>query len=58
LIFSLNYSDADFEEVTHRFVLAAQQMKHDGWWWQDAELTNKAIKRQVLKEMLKKRLAL
>jgi glutamate-1-semialdehyde 2,1-aminomutase len=58
LIFSLNYSDADFEEVTRRFVLAAQQMKHDGWWWQDAKLTNKAIKRQVLKEMLKKRLAL
>ena len=57
LIFSLNYSDADFEEVTRRFVMAAQQMKRDGWWWQDEHLTNKAIKRQVLKEMLKKRLA-
>jgi glutamate-1-semialdehyde 2,1-aminomutase len=43
--------------VTRRFVLAAQKMQADGWWWQDAGLTNKAIKRQVLKEMLKKRLA-
>jgi glutamate-1-semialdehyde 2,1-aminomutase len=57
LIFSLNYSDADFEEVTRRFVVATQHMKRDGWWWHDAHLTNKAIKRQVLKEMLKKRLA-
>lgn len=52
LIFSLNYSDADFETVIQRFVLAATQMKHDGWWWQSAELTNKRIRRSILKETL------
>ena len=30
-------------------------MKRDGWWWHDAALTNKNIKRQILKEMLAKR---
>ena len=52
LIFSLNYGDADFAAVAERFVAAAVKMKADGWWWHDAALTNKAIRRQVLKEML------
>ncbi|MGY3447745.1 glutamate-1-semialdehyde 2,1-aminomutase [Bradyrhizobium sp. USDA 4353] len=51
-IFSLNYTDADFAEVTKRFVAATEKMKQDGWWWNDGSLTNKAIKRQILKEML------
>jgi len=51
-IFSLNYTDADFAEVTMRFVAAAEKMKQDAWWWNDGSLTNKAIKRQILKEML------
>jgi glutamate-1-semialdehyde 2,1-aminomutase len=51
-IFSLNYTDADFAEVTKRFVAAAEKMKQDGWWWHDASLTNKRIRRQILKEML------
>jgi glutamate-1-semialdehyde 2,1-aminomutase len=55
LIFSLNYLDADFAEVTKRFVAAAEKMKQDGWWWHDASLTNKGIRRQVLKEMLTRR---
>jgi glutamate-1-semialdehyde 2,1-aminomutase len=52
LIFSLNFSDADFAEVENRFVAAAQKMKNDGWWWHAPSLTNKAIRRQILKEML------
>jgi glutamate-1-semialdehyde 2,1-aminomutase len=52
LIFSLNYGDADFAAVAERFVAAAVKMKADGWWWHDAALTNKAIRRQILKEML------
>jgi glutamate-1-semialdehyde 2,1-aminomutase len=52
LIFSLNYTDADFAEVAKRFVTAAEKMKQDGWWWRDASLTNKTIRRQVLKEIL------
>src|SRR5882762_1018580 len=52
LIFSLNYTDADFAEVAQRFVAAAEKMKQDGWWWRDASLTNKNIRRQVLKEII------
>lgn len=52
LIFSLNYSDADFEAVSQRFVDAARKMQADGWWWHDEALTNKAIKRGIVREML------
>jgi glutamate-1-semialdehyde 2,1-aminomutase len=52
LIFSLNYSDADFTEVANRFIAAASAMSQDGWWWSDPLATNKAIKRKVLREML------
>ena len=55
LIFSLNYTDADFAEVANRFVAAAVKMKQDGWWWHDASLTNKTIRRRILKEMLKRK---
>jgi len=52
LIFSLNYGDADFAEVAKRFVAAASKMKQDGWWWHTPELTNKAIRRKIMKEMI------
>jgi glutamate-1-semialdehyde 2,1-aminomutase len=52
LIFSLNYTDADFAAVAERFVTACQRMHEDGWWWAKEGLTNKDIKRQVLREML------
>jgi len=52
IIMSHNFSDEDYEAVMLRFVTAAEKMKQDGWWWQDAELTNKAIKKQIFKEML------
>jgi glutamate-1-semialdehyde 2,1-aminomutase len=52
LIFSLNYSDADFEAVVERFVLAGRQMKQDGWWWHVPALTNHSIRRRILKETL------
>jgi glutamate-1-semialdehyde 2,1-aminomutase len=57
LIFSLNFTDADFAEVADRFVAAAEKMKADGWWWKGASLTNKSIRRQILKEMIKSRFA-
>jgi glutamate-1-semialdehyde 2,1-aminomutase len=52
LIFSLNYSDADFDAVVSRFVAAALEMQADGWWWHDATLTDKSIKRGILRELL------
>ena len=52
LIFSLNYSDADFMAVADRFVAAARAMERDGWWWVDPSMTNKSIRRQILREML------
>jgi glutamate-1-semialdehyde 2,1-aminomutase len=54
LIFSLNYTAEDFEEVARRFVAAAEAMARGGWWWQgDAAVPQRvSIKRQILSEML------
>jgi len=57
LIFSLNFTEDDFTAVADRIVSAATEMQRDGWWWIDAQLTNKAIKRRVLKEMIQARWA-
>jgi glutamate-1-semialdehyde 2,1-aminomutase len=56
LIFSLNYTDADFAEVAERFVAAAKRMREDGWWTGDTSISNKQLRRQVLKEAMTKRL--
>ena len=56
LIFSLNYTDGDFAAVADRFVTAAKAMQQDGWWWNNPALTNKLIKRTILKEMIAHRL--
>ena len=52
LIFSLNYTEADFDAVADRFVAAATAMQQDGWWWCDAATTNKSIKRRILREII------
>jgi glutamate-1-semialdehyde 2,1-aminomutase len=52
LIMSFSYTDDEFEEVINCFVKAAKQMAQDGWWWSCVGLTNKAIKRQFLGDML------
>jgi glutamate-1-semialdehyde 2,1-aminomutase len=52
IIFSLNYSAADFEAVAQRFIAAARQMQADGWWWTAPGQTNKTIRRGLLREML------
>jgi glutamate-1-semialdehyde 2,1-aminomutase len=51
-IFSLNFTEADFEAVVNRFIAAAKMMQSDGWWWANPALTNKSIKRSVLREMI------
>jgi hypothetical protein len=41
------------EEVQKsQVILAAQDMKRDGWWWHAPEITNKSIRRSILKETL------
>jgi glutamate-1-semialdehyde 2,1-aminomutase len=52
LIFSLNYTEADFAAVAEAFLTAAAKMEQDGWWWRGSGLTNKAIRRQITREML------
>jgi glutamate-1-semialdehyde 2,1-aminomutase len=49
LIFSLDYTEADFEAVAERFVAAARAMERDGWWWSEPSLTDRAIRRQILR---------
>jgi glutamate-1-semialdehyde 2,1-aminomutase len=56
LIFSLNYTPADFDAVVERFVAAAKRMQADGWWWADPEATNKSIRHKILREILAHRL--
>jgi glutamate-1-semialdehyde 2,1-aminomutase len=55
LIFSLNYTDTDFQEVADRILSAAREMQGDGWWWSEPQLTNKSIRRRVLKEIIQAR---
>lgn len=54
LIFSLNYTEADFTAVIGRFIDAARRMTWDGWW-SDTGMTNKAIKRRILGEIWRAR---
>ena len=54
-IFSLNYTDDEFEAVSDRFFAAALAMKRDGWWWHNADASNQKIKRKILKELINKR---
>lgn len=54
-IFSLNYTAHDFDEVLRRFLRAARAMSADGWWWQSPGLTNKSIRRGLLREMVRHR---
>ena len=54
-IFSLDYTDADFDAVAERFVAAAQAMHDDGWWWLDPATTNRSIRRRIVREMIARR---
>lgn len=49
-IFSLNYTDADFDEVVRRLIAGCHAMQADGWW-SGPKLSNQQIKRQMLREV-------
>ncbi|MBQ0942888.1 aminotransferase class III-fold pyridoxal phosphate-dependent enzyme [Ideonella sp. 4Y16] len=53
LVWSLNYSDDAFEAVLGKFISAARAMQADGWWWHDASISNRSIRRSLLGEMLR-----
>lgn len=53
IIWSLNFSDAEFDQVVQCFVRAAKAMQADGWWWSDGQTSNKDIKRSLLRDVLK-----
>jgi glutamate-1-semialdehyde 2,1-aminomutase len=55
LIFSIDLADADFAAIAQRILTAAATMHRDGWWWSEPELSNRAIKRRVLRELLRSR---
>lgn len=52
LVWSLNYTEADVEAVLERFVAAAKHMQADGYDWEDPALTNAAIKRRIVREVI------
>ncbi|WP_267393683.1 MULTISPECIES: aminotransferase class III-fold pyridoxal phosphate-dependent enzyme [unclassified Sphingomonas] len=56
LIFSLDIDDALFADIVRRVVAAATAMRADGWWWATPALTDKAIRRRLLREALRMRL--
>jgi glutamate-1-semialdehyde 2,1-aminomutase len=56
LIFSFDYTDNDFAAVAERFAAAARAMERDGWWWSSPDATNRSIRRQILREMIRQRL--
>ena len=51
LIFSLNYDANHLEAVFERFVEGCLAMQRDGWWHTPDALSNKAIRRRIMKEM-------
>jgi glutamate-1-semialdehyde 2,1-aminomutase len=52
LIFSLNFSDADFDAVLEKFVRAGRDMREQGWWAPVAGQSNRAIRRSILREVI------
>jgi glutamate-1-semialdehyde 2,1-aminomutase len=50
-IFSLDYSDADMNQVRERIVRGALRMRSDGWWWNDPQAAPSALRRGLLGEL-------
>jgi glutamate-1-semialdehyde 2,1-aminomutase len=57
-IFPHDLSEQDFDEIGKRLLSAAESMRADGWWWPSATITDKTIRRRVLREMVGARFGL
>lgn len=57
-IFSLAFGDAEFSEMADRFVAAARAFERDGWAWAPAGISDRALRRGVLKELVTAKLGL
>ncbi|WP_444997433.1 aminotransferase class III-fold pyridoxal phosphate-dependent enzyme [Aliikangiella sp. IMCC44359] len=55
MIMSFTIDDEEFNQISQRFIAAVEQMKRDNWWWQPDNYSNKIIKRQMLKDILRVR---
>lgn len=58
LIFSHDYDETTFKAFLTRFLAAARAMAADGWFWENPGLDNNAIRKQVLGELIRRRLRL
>jgi glutamate-1-semialdehyde 2,1-aminomutase len=55
MIFSLNFTQADFQSFVEQFVQAAHHMERDQWWWVPEGQTNQKVRRAILKEVLREK---
>ena len=55
VVFSLNYTDEEVEQVLQGFLNACDSMKKDGWW-ETIELTDKGIQKVIMKEVISTKL--
>ncbi len=53
MIFNFAFEDAYFADFCNRFTQAAQAMKNDGWWWVENGQSNRTIRRDILREMIR-----
>jgi glutamate-1-semialdehyde 2,1-aminomutase len=56
MIFSLNFTQKDFEIFVEHFVQAAHHMRKDQWWWVPEGQTNQKVRLAILKEVLREKL--
>jgi glutamate-1-semialdehyde 2,1-aminomutase len=52
MIFNFGFTDADFDLFCQKFVAAGHAMQAAGWWWTNPLQSHRAIRRQVLKEIV------
>jgi glutamate-1-semialdehyde 2,1-aminomutase len=57
-IFPLALGEAEFDDIRARFVSAAEEMAADGWWSSPPDLDGRAIRRHLLRRMLRARFGL